>query len=256
MIDYKFYPASFPKPLQSGYSSKYRPNMLRTSMSDGYVRQRLVNQGAPDTLSIQIILNESQYKGFVSWYKGDIQCGASWFVMPLLAVDTEDSIQYRYVRIQNGEFTSSVVTTSPSDGTIYRLNITLDASNTVVDDGSWQAYYTGFEDTGHEESMEYNTLNQNNTSGTISIDSDTYNIANITLNTISTSIAINGTVGYKCIVLYLIQGTGSNGITFSNTIRWYNGHIPQLSIIQNSIDIIQLTSFDGRNWIGIQMGGF
>ena len=138
MSDYKFYPSEFPKPLQSGYSSKHRPNMLRTSMSDGYVRQRLVNQGAPDTLSVQIMLNENQYKEFVSWYKGDIQCGASWFVMPLLAVDTEGSIQYRYVRIQNGEFTASVVTTSPSDGTIYRLNMTLDVSNTVVDDGSWQ----------------------------------------------------------------------------------------------------------------------
>lgn len=142
MINYKFYPASFPKPLQTGYSSKHRPNMLRTSMSDGYVRQRLVNQGAPDTLSIQIMLNESQYKEFVSWYKGDIQCGASWFVMPLLAVDADGSIQYRYVRIQNGEFTASVVTTSPSDGTIYRLNVTLDASNTAVDDGSWQDHYT------------------------------------------------------------------------------------------------------------------
>ena len=138
MSDFKFYPSKFPKPLQSGYSSKHRPNMLRTSMSDGYVRQRLVNQGAPDTLSVQIMLNEIQYKEFVSWYKGDIQCGASWFVMPLLAVDTEGSIQYRYVRIQNGEFTASVVTTSPSDGTIYRLNMALDVSNTVVDDGSWQ----------------------------------------------------------------------------------------------------------------------
>lgn len=137
MSDFKFYPSEFPKPLQSGYSSKHRPNMLRTSMSDGYVRQRLVNQGAPDTLSIQIILNESQYKEFVSWYKGDIQCGASWFVMPLLAVDAEDSIQYRYVRIQNGEFTASVLTTNANAGTIYKITMTLDASNTVVDDGTW-----------------------------------------------------------------------------------------------------------------------
>lgn len=141
MSNYKFYPASFPKPLQTGYSSKHRPNMLRTSMSDGYVRQRLVNQGAPDTLSIQIMMNEHQYKEFVAWYKSDIQCGASWFVMPLLAVDAENSIQYRYVRIQNGEFTASVVTTNPNDGTIYRLNMTLDASNTAVDDGSWQDHY-------------------------------------------------------------------------------------------------------------------
>lgn len=145
MSNYKFYPSEFPKPLQSGYSAKHKPNILRTSMSDGYVRQRLVNQGAPDTLSIQIISNESQYKQFLGWYKGDIQCGASWFVMPLLAVDAEDSIQYRYVRIQNGEFTASVVSTSSSDGTIYRLNMTLDASNTTVDDGSWQDHY----DTGN-----------------------------------------------------------------------------------------------------------
>lgn len=138
MSDYKFYPSEFPKPLQSGYSSKHRPNMLRTSMSDGYVRQRLVNQGAPDTLSVQIMLNENQYKRFLSWYKADIQCGASWFVMPLLAVDTEGSIQYRYVRIQNGEFSASVVTTNADAGTIYKIVMTLDASNTVVDDGSWQ----------------------------------------------------------------------------------------------------------------------
>lgn len=172
MSDYKFYPSEFPKPLQSGYSAKHRPNMLRTSMSDGYVRQRLVNQGAPDTLSIQIMLNESQYKEFVSWYKGDIQCGASWFVMPMLAVDTDDSIQYRYVRIQNGEFTASVVTTSPSDGTIYRLNMTLDASNTVVDDGSWHNGASSSDDvivelSGFEEKSEPVVSDTNNLDDTI-----------------------------------------------------------------------------------------
>lgn len=135
--DFKYYPSSLPRALQSGYTSKHKPNMLRTSMSDGYVRQRLVNQGAPDTISVQVVMTEIQYRQFMEWYKGDIQCGASWFVMPLLSVDTDQSIQYRYVRIQGGEVNAAVISTNTRDGTIYRLTMTLDASNTVVDDGSW-----------------------------------------------------------------------------------------------------------------------
>lgn len=137
MSDFKFYPQDLPKALQSGYTAKHKPNMLRTAMADGYVRQRLVNQGAPDTVSAQIMMTESQYREFLEWYKGDIQCGASWFVMPLLAVDVDSSLQYRYCRIQNGEVNAAVVTTNAKDGTIYRLTMTLDVSNTVVDDGTW-----------------------------------------------------------------------------------------------------------------------
>lgn len=137
MSDFKFYPQDLPKALQSGYTAKHKPNMLRTTMADGYVRQRLVNQGAPDTVSAQIMMTESQYREFLEWYKGDIQCGASWFVMPLLSTEGDQSIQYKYVRIQNGEVNAAVVTTNVRDGTIYRLSMTLDVSNTVVDDGSW-----------------------------------------------------------------------------------------------------------------------
>lgn len=141
MSDFKFYPQDLPKALQSGYTAKHKPNMLRTTMADGYVRQRLVNQGAPDTVSAQILMTESQYREFMEWYKGDVQCGASWFVMPLLSTEGDQSIQYKYVRIQNGEVNAAVVTTNARDGTIYRLSMTLDVSNTVVDDGSWDEHY-------------------------------------------------------------------------------------------------------------------
>lgn len=135
--DFKYYPNSLPRPLQTGYTIKHKANMLRTQMSDGYVRQRLVNQGAPDTLSVQMIMTELEYRTLIEWYKGDIQCGASWFVMPLLSVDTDQHIQYRYVRIQGGEIDASVVSTNQTEGTIYRVSMTLDVSNTVIDDGSW-----------------------------------------------------------------------------------------------------------------------
>jgi hypothetical protein len=110
-------------------------------MADGYARQRLVNAGAPDELQIQILLPEALYREFLQWYKGDIQSGAEWYVMPLLATDGDNAIQYRYVRIQNGEFTAAVVSTNAALGTIYRLTMTLDASNTVIDDGSWEDHY-------------------------------------------------------------------------------------------------------------------
>lgn len=137
----KYYPADLPRPLQASYSTKHKPNMIRTTMADGYARQRLVNQGAPDQVSVQLLLDEAQYREMLQWYKADIQSGASWYVMPLLSVDEDQAIQYRYVRIQNGELNAQLVSTSRTQGSIYRVSFTLDASNTVVDDGSWEDHY-------------------------------------------------------------------------------------------------------------------
>lgn len=135
--DFKYYPTSLPRVLQSGYANKHRPNIIRTAMSDGYVRQRIVNQGAPDSLNVSITMTETDYRTFLTWYKADIRSGQDWFVMPLLATEGDQSIQYKYVRIQNGEVNAQLVSTSASVGSIYKLSMTLDVSNTVVDDGSW-----------------------------------------------------------------------------------------------------------------------
>lgn len=137
----KYYPAELPRPLQASYSTKHKPNMIRTTMADGYARQRLVNQGAPDQVSVQLLLDAQQYRDMLQWYKGDIRSGAEWFIMPLLSVDEDQEIQYRYVRIQNGELNAQLVSTNATRGSIYRVSFTLDASNTVVDDGTWEDHY-------------------------------------------------------------------------------------------------------------------
>lgn len=144
----KFYPANMPKPLQASYSVKHKPNMIRTQMSDGYTRQRLVNQGAPDQVQVTLLLHAELYREFLQWYKADIQSGASWFVMPLLSTDEDSEIQYRYVRIQNGELDVKLLTTTALFGSIYHVGFTLDASNTVVDDGSWEDHYLPTADDG------------------------------------------------------------------------------------------------------------
>ena len=138
----KFYPAELPLPLQSGYASQHRPNMIRTQMADGYTRQRLINQGAPDTVQAQLIIDEAQYRDMLTWYKADIRSGQDWFVMPLLRESAGDSAtEYRCVRMQGGEFSAAVVSTNQHRGTIYRISLTLDVSNTIVDDGSWEDHY-------------------------------------------------------------------------------------------------------------------
>lgn len=135
--DFKYYPTTLPRPLQSGYTTKHKPNMLRTQMADGYTRQRLINQGAPDTVNIGICLTELQYRAFLTWYKSEIRSGQDWFVMPLLSTESDDAIQYKYVRIQNGEVNAALQSTGAKVGSIYKLTMTLDVSNTIVDDGSW-----------------------------------------------------------------------------------------------------------------------
>lgn len=135
--DFKYYPITLPRPLQSGYTTKHKPNMLRTAMADGYTRQRLINQGAPDTVNVGICLTESQYKEFLTWYKSYIRCGQDWFIMPLLSTEAEQPIQYKYVRIQNGEVNAALQSTGAKVGSIYKLTMSLDVSNTIVDDGSW-----------------------------------------------------------------------------------------------------------------------
>lgn len=135
--DFKYYPTTLPRPLQSGYTTKHKPNMLRTTMSDGYTRQRLINQGAPDTVNIGICLTESQYRAFLTWYKSEIRSGQDWFIMPLLSTESDEAIQYKYVRIQNGEVNAALQSTGAKVGSIYKLTMALDVSNTIVDDGSW-----------------------------------------------------------------------------------------------------------------------
>ena len=135
--DFIYYPTSLPRVLQSGYTNRHKPNIIRTTMSDGYVRQRIVNQGAPDSLNVSITMTEADYRTFLKWYKGDIHSGQDWFIMPLLATEGDQSLQWKYVRIQGGEISANLVTTNETTGSIYKLSMVLDVSNTIVDDGSW-----------------------------------------------------------------------------------------------------------------------
>ena len=79
-----YYPSSLPPPQQRGYSYKIKPNIIRTQMADGHVRQRLVNTGTPHELSVTFIFTLSLYQEFMAWFRNVINYGQDWFYMQLL----------------------------------------------------------------------------------------------------------------------------------------------------------------------------
>lgn len=99
-----FYPLSLPLPLQSGYSIKRAPSVLRTTMTDGSVFQRRMRKYAPLTANVTISLlgeRKAEFDAFIT----KCEDGASWFIMPLL-IGTK--IEPRKVRIQSGKTNSTL----------------------------------------------------------------------------------------------------------------------------------------------------
>lgn len=138
----EYYPNTLPKFLQDGYTLKRSPNVLRTTMTNGTVRQRLLSKDAPHTLSVTLQFNNlADYQTFVAFYQNHINFGVDWFIAPILndRLETTDPIIARKVRIQNGQITESLNFRN-SIGACYKISMTLDVDN-VEFDQSWSEYY-------------------------------------------------------------------------------------------------------------------
>ena len=138
----EYYPNTLPKFLQDGYTLKRSPNVLRTTMTNGTVRQRLLSKDAPHTLSVTLQFNNlADYQTFVAFYQNHINFGVDWFIAPILndRLETTDPIIARKVRIQNGQITESLNFRN-SIGACYKISMTLDVDN-VEHDQAWSEYY-------------------------------------------------------------------------------------------------------------------
>lgn len=126
--------------LQNGYSEKRAPSVIRTTMTNGTVRQRLLNVGAPHTLNVSLMLHsQKEYQDFMKFYEL-INYGSDWFVAPILN-DRSDSVKRiiaRKVRIQNGAFTEKL--NFASDNVVRTLTLVLDVDNVEYDE-AWSEYY-------------------------------------------------------------------------------------------------------------------
>lgn len=142
-MSYNYYPKTLPLALQSGYSMSYKPAILRTTMTDGTIKQRLLNVGANSELKCSIMFrNQAEYNEFVQFYK-NINYGADWFVMPVVneSATTDKNINYRLVRIQSGKYSSSLVFNNGN--MVRKITITCDVDELKLHDNAWTTYYEG-----------------------------------------------------------------------------------------------------------------
>lgn len=140
------YPSYLPGFLQSGYSLKTQPNMLRTQMSDGYTRQRVINSGKPAELSVNMSMSGAEYHAFTDWINKNTAGGAGWFMAPVLSSDTGDKKpQYQTVRIQNGEISAALQWRSGTE-TRWKINFVLDLATAPLPEAD-----AGGSDTGSDK---------------------------------------------------------------------------------------------------------
>lgn len=122
------YPSYLPQILQSGYTLKTAPNMLRTQMADGYTRQRVINSGKPASLSVTLSMSGTEYNNFMTWLNKNTAGGAGWFKINALTSDTANGApEAQTVRIQNGEISAALAWRSRTE-TRWKISFTLDVA--------------------------------------------------------------------------------------------------------------------------------
>ena len=137
------YPSYLPQILQSGYTLKTQPNMLRTQMADGYTRQRVINSGKPAELSVNMSMSGTEYNNFMTWLNKNTAGGAGWFMAPVLSSDTGDKEpQYQTVRIQNGAI-SAALTWKSENETRWKISFILDLATAPLPEADAGSSNTG-----------------------------------------------------------------------------------------------------------------
>lgn len=122
------YPSYLPQILQSGYTLKTAPNMLRTQMADGYTRQRVINSGKPAELTVSMSMSGAEYNAFMSWLNKNAAGGAGWFKINALTSDTSNGApESQTVRIQNGAISAALTWRSETE-TRWKISFTLDVA--------------------------------------------------------------------------------------------------------------------------------
>ena len=122
------YPSYLPQILQSGYTLKTAPNMLRTQMADGYTRQRVINIGKPAELSVNMSMSGTEYNAFTDWINRNAAGGAGWFKINALTSDTANGAPGpQTVRIQNGAISAALAWRSRTE-TRWKISFTLDVA--------------------------------------------------------------------------------------------------------------------------------
>ena len=127
------YPEDLPLPLQANYSESVSPNVKRSSMSDGYVRQRKVTSNAPRSVNVTFYFNSEQLVKFEDFIL-QLNEGADWFLLKIPTKQyteglTSFATAERTVRLQSGKYTKTLQFFS-DEKWLWKVAASLDLSMT------------------------------------------------------------------------------------------------------------------------------
>lgn len=131
------YPLELPLPLQASYQTSVNPAVKRSSMSDGWIRQRKTSSNAPDTVTVNWYFMNDEYGLFREFYY-NLNEGQDWFLLRMLShTEQGTEVTQRVVRFQSGKYTEKL---EFYDGRyLFKISATLDIQNNdyfVSDDSS------------------------------------------------------------------------------------------------------------------------
>lgn len=133
------YPEDLPLPLQANYSESVSPNVKRSSMSDGYVRQRKVTSNAPHSVNVTFYFNSEELVKFEDFIL-QLNEGADWFLLKIPTKQyteglTSFATAERTVRLQSGKYTKTLQFFS-DDKWLWKIaaNLDLSMNDYAVDD--------------------------------------------------------------------------------------------------------------------------
>lgn len=131
------YPVELPLPLQASYQTSVNPAVKRSSMSDGWIRQRKTSSNAPDTVTVNWYFMNDEYGLFREFYY-NLNEGQDWFLLRMLShTEQGTEVTQRVVRFQSGKYTEKL---EFYDGRyLFKISATLDIQNNdyfVSDDSS------------------------------------------------------------------------------------------------------------------------
>lgn len=139
------YPESLPLPLQADYAVSVAPNIKRSTMSDGWIRQRKVTSNTPDSVTVSFYFNEVQMGVFLDFIEA-LNEGADWFLLKLptnVIDDNEDhviALRERVVRFQSGKYSEKLNFYEGSQW-LWKITATLDIQKELFQestaDDSW-----------------------------------------------------------------------------------------------------------------------
>jgi hypothetical protein len=77
------WPAGLPQEPQTDFSVKAQPNILRTQMDGGNIRQRLRFTQENSNISLTWEMTDTQFMFFASWHRHVLNYGMNWFILSL-----------------------------------------------------------------------------------------------------------------------------------------------------------------------------